>query len=343
LHGEGAIQLKCGEFDREGKYIERIYWPSATSAVKYEQEPSPDGQVAEDVGGSGSGSSLAAQTTKVAESKLALYHRNDEWKASREWVEGQRGAPTSSRAANRAIASRTFPGGTPWIPSPAGVVMPAIDEAVAPAPLVRGTPPEDSVKFYTGCNMLPVMAAELDSLTSSYRGYCYVMDHTSCCVTLACKVGKGVSCRLILDRSNFLESSCARQADRMAELWKAGCEMRVLRPRGGGFPCMHVKTMIVDERVVLTGSVNMTHNGLENNKEHLYRITVPSAVAAVVEDFDATWAGAELVTTELMDKALAKSAEKAEKAKEKLKSRSVSRSLSRELGGAVSSTAADNG
>jgi len=106
---------------------------------------------------------------------------------------------------------------------------------------------------------------------------------------------------------------------------------------------MHVKTMIVDERVVLTGSVNMTHNGLENNKEHLYRITVPTAVAAVVEDFDATWAGAEPVTTEYVDAALAKSAEKAAKAKEKLRSKSVSRSLSRELGGAASSTAADSG
>jgi len=101
--------------------------------------------------------------------------------------------------------------------------------------------------------------------------------------------------------------------------------------------------MIVDERVVLTGSVNMTHNGLENNKEHLYRITVPTAVAAVVEDFDATWAGAEPVTAELMEKALEKSAEKAERAKEKSRSKSVSRSLSRELGGAVSRTAADNG
>jgi len=364
LHGEGAIQLRCGEYDRRNRYIERIYWPSATSAVKYEREPSPDDHVAGNAGGSGSGPPPAAQNTdslpvgssssgagpsfdrphaKVAESKLALYHQVDEWKASKEWVEGQRGAPTSSRAANRAIASRTYPGGTPWVPSPAGVVMPAIDEAVAPAPLAGGMPLEDSVRFYTGCNMLPVMAAELESLTSSYRGYCYVMDHTSCCVTLACKIAQGVSCRLILDRANFLESSCARQADRAAELWKVGCEMRVLRPRGAGFPCMHVKTMIVDGRVVLTGSVNMTHNGLENNKEHLYRITVPTAVAAVVEDFDATWAGAEPVTAELIEKALAKSAEKAEKAKEKLRSKSVSRSLSRELGGAVSSTAAENG
>jgi len=101
--------------------------------------------------------------------------------------------------------------------------------------------------------------------------------------------------------------------------------------------------MIVDERVVLTGSVNMTHNGLENNKEHLYRITVPTAVAAVVEDFDATWADAVPVTEEYVEAALAKSVAKAAKTKESRRSKSVNRSLSQELGGAVLSTAAEDG
>ena len=55
---------------------------------------------------------------------------------------------------------------------------------------------------------------------------------------------------------------------------------------------MHVKTLLFDNEIVLTGSVNMTHNGHENNKEHMYRITEPSAVAAVIADFEADWVAA---------------------------------------------------
>ena len=59
---------------------------------------------------------------------------------------------------------------------------------------------------------------------------------------------------------------------------------------------MHVKTFIFDEKVLLTGSVNMTHNGFENDKEHLFRMIESSVVADVLEDFEKEWAGAEIVT-----------------------------------------------
>jgi phosphatidylserine/phosphatidylglycerophosphate/cardiolipin synthase-like enzyme len=46
---------------------------------------------------------------------------------------------------------------------------------------------------------------------------------------------------------------------------------------------MHAKSLIFDEEVLVTGSVNMTHNGYENNKEHMFRITTPSVVADVLQ------------------------------------------------------------
>ena len=48
--------------------------------------------------------------------------------------------------------------------------------------------------------------------------------------------------------------------------------MRIHRPKKGGWACMHAKTLVLDASVVLTGSANLTHNGLENNKEHLWRL-----------------------------------------------------------------------
>ena len=58
---------------------------------------------------------------------------------------------------------------------------------------------------------------------------------------------------------------------------------------------MHTKTWILDEATVLTGSVNLSHGGLENNKEHLYEIRDPQVVKEVLEDFEETWQGAEIV------------------------------------------------
>ena len=113
---------------------------------------------------------------------------------------------------------------------------------------------------------------------------------------------------------------------------------------------MHAKTLIFDEQTVLTGSVNMTHNGLEKNKETLFRITEPETVREVLADFEATWETASVVSQEQValmiltwqkaeDAKAEKAAQKAAEAKSKprsrsaqsLSSRSVSRSLSSEL------------
>ena len=124
-----------------------------------------------------------------------------------------------------------------------------------------------------------------------------------------------------------MESSCARQAPRMRELWDAGCEIRLMRLPHGAFARMHAKSLIMDERVLLTGSVNMTHNGYENNKEHMFRIPEPSVVSSVVEDFDKDWLEAEPLSHQHMTMMM----ERSEKAKQRRKKgRSTSRSLSKE-------------
>ena len=92
---------------------------------------------------------------------------------------------------------------------------------------------------------------------------------------------------------------------------------------------MHVKTLIIDEQLVLTGSVNLTHNGLENNKEHLFCISEPKVVADVLSDFEKEWIQAEPVTEDMIELML----DKYEKRKNDKhdKQRETSRSLSAEL------------
>jgi len=180
--------------------------------------------------------------------------------------------------------------------------------------------------------MYPIMIGELRNMTSTLDGLQYASDHTTCLVQIVTKLAKGVKVRLIFDKNNFLNSSCARQAPRMLELFENQCDMKVMKPTdGGNFACMHVKALCFDRKTLLTGSVNMTHNGLENNKEHMYRITEPTAVAEVLTDFEALWAQAEPVTQKLIDDMMSRHALRTDKETDKPRSKSVSRSLSRSL------------
>ena len=55
---------------------------------------------------------------------------------------------------------------------------------------------------------------------------------------------------------------------------------------------MHTKCWILDGKVVLDGSCNLTHGGLDNNVEHMYYITNAEVVAQVQKDFEHHWANA---------------------------------------------------
>ena len=100
---------------------------------------------------------------------------------------------------------------------------------------------------------------------------------------------------------------------------------------------MHVKSLVFDERVVLTGSTNMTHNGHEKNKEHMYRIAHRPTVAEVVADFEKDWKEAMPLTQDLIDSVVAKSLARSE---ERTRSQSRSRSKARPRSLARSSSSA---
>ena len=69
---------------------------------------------------------------------------------------------------------------------------------------------------------------------------------------------------------------------------------------------MHAKTVIFDEYCLCAGSANLTHNAMENNKEHVARITEERVVWDALADFNDTWGAATPVTEERVQAALAK-------------------------------------
>ena len=93
---------------------------------------------------------------------------------------------------------------------------------------------------------------------------------------------------------------------------------------------MHAKTIIIDRKIVLTGSVNMTHNGFERNKEHLFRITDPVTVKAVSDEFDEVWTSQQVLPVHQSEIELMMDNWRRRDQKKK-SSRSVSRSLSQEV------------
>ena len=154
---------------------------------------------------------------------------------------------------------------------------------------------------------------------------------------LVMSLQKGVAGRIIFDEKNFYASSCARQSPRVHELFQAGCEIRLCKPSAGCFSCMHAKTWLFDEQVLYTGSPNLTHNGMENNVENLWRVTTPSAVQDYVTFFDGIWSNRNLMSKtivvgeEEIDRMMKEYELRNDKKVNRSKSRSMSRSLSKEL------------
>ena len=109
--------------------------------------------------------------------------------------------------------------------------------------------------------------------------------------------------------------------------------MKLCEPRAGSFSCMHAKTWLFDDQVLFTGSPNLTHNGMENNVENLWKITSPSAVDEYVEFFERVWNdGISLSKTyDVGEGEIALMVEKHELRNERKRSQSQSRSMSRSL------------
>ena len=59
---------------------------------------------------------------------------------------------------------------------------------------------------------------------------------------------------------------------------------------------------ICDGIILLTGSVNMTHNGMTNNAEQLWRMRGPQVIESAMADFERLWDKGEEVESSHIDK-----------------------------------------
>jgi phosphatidylserine/phosphatidylglycerophosphate/cardiolipin synthase-like enzyme len=164
------------------------------------------------------------------------------------------------------------------------------------------------VTFYTNEAIIYAILEGVERAEESIDMWCYCIDYTPLFFSLCRRFAEGVAGRFILDLGNFYSSSCSRQAERISALYQAGVAagqlgmLRVIKPKKGGFSNMHCKTTIIDGRVIYAGSPNLTHNGLENNKEHYFRMTQANVVRQLMDDFEATWQASEPVDDSMMER-----------------------------------------
>jgi len=317
--------MEC--FDEDVHEI-RSYWPSHTGKAIYhnkgEANPTPASSGAEQSGGSVTTAALPSSGVR-ARGKAALQEGGlgalQTWKESAGLMIKQ----AEDRALTKSQSERTFLKSS----LPIGDAEPTDTEA------------EDRVTqtwFYTGAEMLPVFKQDFEGMQRSFKGTQYLIDHTECCWILSRQADNGIAGQLVLDKDNFFKSTCARQCARLQEMWKSGVQLRFYKPRtSSGFACQHSKSWIVDERVLLDGSCNLTHGGLDHNEEHLIRTVDKNAVAKALQAFESLWQKATVAQQSDMDIMQRNSDKKHEQSKSQGKfqrgtsSRSLSRSLSTEL------------
>ena len=157
----------------------------------------------------------------------------------------------------------------------------------------------------------------------------YVIDHDGLVVRLAAAAGRGVNVRITLDNTNFKDSSCSRQPERLRSLYDAGVRMRTLKLKlsRGSFACMHSKMVLYDSDTVTLGSANWTHNGFEFNKEHVVRIISSPLNIQCAEDFENVWSGCAIVDRDRVEEACRLKEERVAKRAEQQAALRRSRSL----------------
>ena len=75
--------------------------------------------------------------------------------------------------------------------------------------------------------------------------------------------------------------------------------MKTLKPGGSGFAIMHTKTIIIDDAVFVSGSLNLTQNGLTNNVEEVVVITDPFVVRQRHAVYERQWSDERAETVDM--------------------------------------------
>ena len=109
-------------------------------------------------------------------------------------------------------------------------------------------------------------------------------------------VGKpDMSFFLLLDQHNAMTPSSRTQHSMMLRLKSAGAVIRMRRPKGGASSYMHMKTLLIDGTVLLTGSHNFTKNSAVRCDETMTAIRDKTEIVRHEKHFWSKWTNSKVV------------------------------------------------
>ncbi|NTU81190.1 MAG: DUF1669 domain-containing protein [Chloroflexales bacterium] len=181
----------------------------------------------------------------------------------------------------------------------AGIDPGSVGLATTPAPAAAAESAEGSIEvFFTTPELVypdvprdrippapeRALLADIETATRSIELASFEYNLTSVAEALARAASRGVAVRLALDRESLDSPVMARWAGIVED---AG--IPVSWEESDAF--MHSKFVIVDDRLVWTGSWNATINDTYRNNNNLLRITVPALVENYAAEFERMGAG----------------------------------------------------
>ena len=127
---------------------------------------------------------------------------------------------------------------------------------------------------------------EINHARKSIDLYVYLLPAVEVLTALSSAHERGVAVRVILERDPFGGGNSNQDAyDRLAA---AGIAVRWSSDR---FQFSHIKTFVVDQRVAVVMTLNLSWSALTRNREFAVVSTIPADVHEVTRLFEADWSG----------------------------------------------------
>jgi phosphatidylserine/phosphatidylglycerophosphate/cardiolipin synthase-like enzyme len=127
---------------------------------------------------------------------------------------------------------------------------------------------------------------EINRAQTSIDLYVYLLPSEQALSALSTAHDRGVAIRVILDRDPF--GGGGSNQDAYDRLSAAGIDVHWSSDQ---FAFSHIKTFVVDQRVALIMTLNLSWSALTRNREFAVVTTVPEDVAEVARLFQADWSG----------------------------------------------------
>ena len=152
--------------------------------------------------------------------------------------------------------------------------------AMIGAAMFAVVPPPVEVLFSPETSPGELIEMVIDSAETSLDIALYKVDRKKIASRLYHAAARGVKIRVLLDRDENKHSKRARK------LTHHGIAVRLW---GKGRENLHEKYLLVDGRLVVTGSFNFTHGGLKENREMTVIIRDPDGVDGCRREFERLW------------------------------------------------------